>query len=188
MRDGLNGRHPPETGGRGWRSAVTPHHLRRSRKVELCDRIAYSRGGIQPMADPTTTEAEEVVREGIALWEGDFSKLDLVADSVEVYHPAIPDTELQGRDNFEAFLRSISTAYPDFDVTIDDLVAADDVVMIEWTATGTHEGEFQDIPPTGREVTFTGMGKTRVVDGTMEDIRTYYNRQEVFEQLGLTDE
>lgn len=60
--------------------------------------------------------------------------------------------------------------------------------MYEWTGTGTHEEEYQDIPPTGRELDLTGMGRASVADGKGQAVWTYYDRQTVFEQLGLTEE
>lgn len=140
------------------------------------------------MAETNTTEPAQVVQEAMEAWGGDLSKLELAAESVDVYHAALPDGEVHSRDEFEAFLREFSTAFPDFQVTIDDLLADDEVVMYEWTATGTHEAEYQGIPPTGRELDFTGMGKVLVSDGKIQEVRTYYNRQTVFEQLGLTED
>lgn len=63
--------------------------------------------------------------------------------------------------------------------------ASDDGVAVkEWTMTGTHEGEFNGIPPTGREIESEGMAKVLVDDGRVPEDRLYYNPQLLAEQLG----
>lgn len=66
------------------------------------------------------------------------------------------------------------------------MVASDDVIMAEVETTGTHQGEFQDLPPTGRSVELWEMDKVLIADGTVEHWNAYYDTQELPDQLGLT--
>ncbi|MFA9417290.1 ester cyclase [Natrinema sp. HArc-T2] len=100
-----------------------------------------------------TQTAVDVEREYRELWNGDFSKLDVVADSVDVYVPSLSDGEFHSREAFEAYLRDLRTGFPDWHVTVDNILADDEMVMKEWTVTATHNGEYNGIPPTGREMT-----------------------------------
>ena len=50
-------------------------------------------------------------------------------------------------------------------VTIDDLVAEGDKVAARYKWTGTHQGMFNDIPATGKQVTVTGLDLWRLRDG-----------------------
>lgn len=142
------------------------------------------------MAESRTTEHAQLMGDYLDIWnESEYSKLpDVVAESVTVYDPGAPGGEIRGRDALEAFLRELRTGFPDFEVTIDDTLASDDVIMAEWTFTATHGGEFNGIPPTGREIDLRGMDKIVVTDGKVQEHRIYYNLQELFEQLGLTEE
>lgn len=54
--------------------------------------------------------------------------------------------------------------------------------------TGTHEGEFNGIPPTGREVDQQGMEKLRLADNRVQEAHIYFDRQEMLTQLGVTEE
>lgn len=144
-------------------------------------------GDCYQITEPTA-EVEQVVNDYLDVWHGDFSKLEVVAESVTVSDPAAPDGEIHGRDAFEAFVREVRTGFPDMTFSIDEQVASDGVLMYEWTGTGTHEGEFNDIPPTGQELELTGMSKTVIADGKVQEDRIYFNLQELFEQLGLTEE
>jgi len=134
-----------------------------------------------------TPDIEQVVNDYVAVWNGDFSKADVISDSVSHYQPNVPDGGIHGRGAVEAHIRSFREAFPDQHQTIDDMLATDEVVMTEWTLTGTHEGEYVGIRPTGREIELEGMGKTRIADGRIEDDRLYYDRQAILEQLGLAD-
>ena len=54
-------------------------------------------------------------------------------------------------DGYKAWVVEALAAFPDFHVTIDDMIAEGDKVATRWTVTGTHEGEYMGIPPTGNQ-------------------------------------
>lgn len=137
------------------------------------------------MTDASTTRHEQLVNDWYALFNGDFSKLDVVTESVEVVDPL---AELHGRDELEGFIREMRTAFPDIHLTLGDMLATDDVVMAEWTVTGTHEGEFNGIPPTGNDVEQQGMEKLLIADKKVQEARIYFDTQEMLTQLGVTEE
>jgi steroid delta-isomerase-like uncharacterized protein len=63
--------------------------------------------------------------------------------------------------------------------TIHDIVAEKDIVVLRWSHTGTHVGEFLGIPATGRSFTMRGIDMYRVRDGLMVE---HWN---VVDMLGL---
>lgn len=140
------------------------------------------------MVKTSNTEYESLIRDYTELWNGDFSKLDVVAESVYVRVPSLSDGEIHGRDAFEAYLRELRTGFPNWHVTVDDTLASDGVVMKEWTVTATHEGEYNGIPPTERTIDISGMGKILIANGKVQEDHLYYDFHELIEQLGLTEE
>ena len=56
-------------------------------------------------------------------------------------------------------------AFPDFSVDIKLQIAEGDMVATLKTFSGTHEGEFMGIPPTGKRVAFDVFDMLRVRDG-----------------------
>lgn len=136
-----------------------------------------------------TTESEQLVKGYVEAWnEQDYSAIpELVSESVVVQNPTAPDGVVHGRDELEAFMRGVVAGFPDFHVTILDLLADDDRVMYEAELTMTHDGEFEGIPPTGREVEIREMANCHVADGRIQEYRVYFDQQEVFEQLGLSE-
>jgi predicted ester cyclase len=69
------------------------------------------------------------------------------------------------RDGLKQFATDLYRAVPDWTVTIDDLVSEGDKVAVRWTGRGTHLGEWNGAPPTGRPVSTTGIDIERFVDG-----------------------
>jgi steroid delta-isomerase-like uncharacterized protein len=136
--------------------------------------------------DEAISDVEHIIDEYEALWNGEYSKIEIVSDSVAVYDPAAPDGEVHGRVAFESFLRETREAFPDFTLTTHDMLHKDDIVMIEWTVTGTLEHEFYGAPPTGRAMEIVGMAKTTVQDGQIHEDRLYYDQKEMLAQLGFT--
>ncbi len=58
-------------------------------------------------------------------------------------------------------------------------------MVTRWTAEGTHLGEFQGIPPTGKHGTFTGIDIDRVVDGKVVECWTNTDDLGLMQQLGV---
>jgi steroid delta-isomerase-like uncharacterized protein len=76
-----------------------------------------------------------------------------------------PLLELHGPEGAKQFDAMLHQAFPDLEITVEDQIAEGDKVATRWTARGTHEGEFQNIPPTGRRVEFSGIAIFRIADG-----------------------
>ena len=60
---------------------------------------------------------------------------------------------------------SYFTAFPDMHVSLDELIAEGDTVFLRSTLTGTHDGEYKGIPPTGRHVASECAEVFRIADG-----------------------
>lgn len=58
--------------------------------------------------------------------------------------------------------------------------------MLEATITGTHTGELQGLPPTGRAVQFTMMEKYYVSNGKLDRHIVQMNEKELQDELGLS--
>lgn len=60
---------------------------------------------------------------------------------------------------------SYFTAFPDLHCSVEELIAEGDKVFCRSTMTGTHDGEYKGIPPTGRHVSAESAEVYRIVDG-----------------------
>ena len=72
--------------------------------------------------------------------------------------PLTLDGQRQRLDGFRA-------AFPDIQLTIEDMVAEGDRIAFRSTMRGTHQGVFLGIPPTGKYVTVTLIDIVRIENG-----------------------
>ena len=82
-------------------------------------------------------------------------------------------------------MREFRTAFPDLTHTCDEIMSDGDRVAERFTTTGTHRGEFQGIPPTGKQVEFTGTSIFRVRNGRIVEERTSTDLLALMSQLGV---
>jgi steroid delta-isomerase-like uncharacterized protein len=75
-------------------------------------------------------------------------------------------------------------AFSDLKRPVEDLVAEGDKVVARWTSTGTHDGSFQGIPPTGKTVTTSGITVFRLEDGKIVEEWSESDMLGMLQQLG----
>ena len=63
-----------------------------------------------------------------------------------------PTTQPLTRDGQKDLLTLFRTAFPDIQITIEEMIVQDSRIAFRSTMRGTHLGEFLGIPPTGRLV------------------------------------
>jgi steroid delta-isomerase-like uncharacterized protein len=89
------------------------------------------------------------------------------------------------RDQHEAMVRSVAAAFPDMKLTIHEQIAEGDKVLTRLTAAGTHKGDFQGIPATGKTFSMEGWSLDRIVDGKIVEHRTIDDVMTMMMQLGV---
>jgi steroid delta-isomerase-like uncharacterized protein len=98
-------------------------------------------------------------------------KLDLVDELVvSDYIGHTPLGDIYGPEGAKQFFATLREAFPNLQITVEDQIAEGDKVATRWTARGTHEGQFQTVPATGRQIAMTGMtifriANARIVEG-----------------------
>ena len=105
----------------------------------------------------------------------------IAADYVE--HAPLPG-QSPGREGLKAALSHFWAAFPDFRLSIDDLIAEGDRVVVRSTATATHGGFFCGVAPTGLRVRWTAIDIIRLADGVQVEHWGNQETLEVLHQLG----
>jgi len=79
----------------------------------------------------------------------------LLADSYEGRNVPL-GTTVCGREDVRKSLETLLHAFPDLSIRIHGILDGSDSLVLYWSATGTHRGDFERIPATGRETTASG--------------------------------
>src|SRR5262245_32405157 len=92
--------------------------------------------------------------------------------------------EASGAELAKILFARLLQAYPDLHITIEDLIAEGDKVVSRNTVTGTHQGEYMGIPPTGKSVTYNEVIINRFVDGRIVETWAVVDVLAQMRQLG----
>lgn len=114
---------------------------------------------------PTTTEEENAA---IARrWHEEVINTHDLAVLEELLAPDASQDSATFADNPgpRQVLGALFAGFPDVQHEVEAVVADGDLVVVRYTATGTHTGEFQGYVPSGETVTWTGMNMYRIACG-----------------------
>lgn len=100
-----------------------------------------------------------------------------------VEHNTVEPDPIEGLDNIKEMYDDILTACPDMTVTIEEVIARDDLVAVRYVSRGTHLGEFMGIPPTENEVEIEGKDWYRFEDGKVVEGWVQINALGLLQQL-----
>ena len=81
---------------------------------------------------------------------------ELVADDAPFYTPASPEP-LSGCKGYLSVVHWMRQGFSDVQWKLNDMVADEEKVAVYWTLTGTHDGEFLGIRPTGNKISVSVM-------------------------------
>lgn len=114
---------------------------------------------------------------------GEFDRLDEVFAPDAVDHDPAPD-QAPGSDGFKAFFTKLGAAFPDAHLDVETLVADDENVAFAYTLTGTHSGDFNGIPATGRKIKARGLQIGKFRDGMIVERWGSSDELGILQQLG----
>ena len=119
-----------------------------------------------------------------AFQTGNLSLLDAVIDANAVDHNPVPG-QPPGLEGVKQVFGAFTTAFPDLKFTVDDMIAEEDKVASRLTLRGTHRGDFQGIPPTGKRVVQTGIDILRIAGGKVVERWGEFDNLGLLQQLGV---
>jgi predicted ester cyclase len=97
-----------------------------------------------------------------------------------------PDGVLSGLQGATDLFDAYATAFPDFHLTLEDVVAEGDKVAVRWTFEGTHRGPFAGIAATGKRVNVAnGVAIYRIAGGKVVEGNFAWGKLGLMQQLGV---
>jgi steroid delta-isomerase-like uncharacterized protein len=96
--------------------------------------------------------------------------------------------ERRGVDAVLASVETFTSAFPDLAIEVrHHHLPGEGVSIVEYTFSGTHEGELEGVPPTGRTMEVVACSVAEIHDGQIHRERDYYDTLVLMRQLGLAD-
>ncbi len=118
-----------------------------------------------------------------SFWEelyvkGNLAVIDQFVASDVIDHNPLPG-QGPGVEGARQLFARFRTAFPDAQISIEDIVAEGDKVAIRTSVCATHRGNFMGIAPTGKTVSTSGIEIIRIASGKMVE------RWGISDDLGL---
>lgn len=110
------------------------------------------------------------------------AEADARAPGYVAHAPGVPPLDSEA---WTAFVGGFADAFPDIRLTVEDVLSEEDRVAARVTFRGTHTGDFQGLPPTGRQVEFSAIEVNRMVDGRVAEHWVVMDQLAMLQQLGL---
>ena len=131
-------------------------------------------------------ENKAIARRGYeAINQNNLDALDEVAAPDLTDHDPAPG-QAPGLEGVKQWFSSMHTAFPDFRMNVEDMIAEGDKVVARVRMSGTHQGEFMGIDATGNRVTITGIDILRVnADGKIVEHWGNFDDLGMMQQLGV---
>lgn len=89
-----------------------------------------------------------------------------------------------GPEGFKQIVTMFVTAFPDLNITIEEVIAEGDMVASRGIARGTHQGEFMGVPATGNSVSMGFIDMWRVSEGKFIENWARLDMLSMMQQLG----
>jgi predicted ester cyclase len=114
--------------------------------------------------------------------EGKLHELDQLVAADFVEHQYLGESGPQG---VKSLIGQLRTAFPDLNMTIEDMVSSGDKVWARLRCQGTHKGPLMGIPPTGRKIDTTALEVCRFSRGRLVEHWGVPDRFAAMSQLGI---
>lgn len=119
---------------------------------------------------------------------GDYSAVyevfapDFMSHVTQRVNPDAVGTDIRPQE--QKFWESAKSAFPDMQFTVDLLIESGDLIVSNWTLTGTHSGApYYGIVPSGKRVTINGTAILRMRDGKVVE---HWGGPHCMNGIGLT--
>ena len=146
----------------------------------------YRQLGVDPPPDEGQENTGIVLRFLDELYvKGNMDAAYEIVSDDHVLHVPAGKTHRTGREGTQRRAAMFRDAFPDLEFTFNETTAQGDLVALQWTFSGTHNGPFLGAAPTGKRVAIEGLSMSRIKDGKIVESWGYWDTGEFFRQIGV---
>jgi steroid delta-isomerase-like uncharacterized protein len=109
---------------------------------------------------------------------------ELVSPSHALHGPNFSGSSI-GPEAYKGQIALFLAGFPDLHWTIEDTVTEKEKVVVLWSFTGTHKGEFMGVPATNKEVSTEGITIHEIGNGKIMDSYVNWDTWGLMQQLGV---
>lgn len=113
------------------------------------------------------------------------NRLDLVDELFTADFVDHDGSVTRDRAGFKEYFGALREAFPDYRMTIEQELSEGDFVLQRVTFSGTHQGEFNGVPPTNRSVTIAGFDLFRLEGGKVAEHWAQFDSLGMLQQIGV---
>jgi len=129
-------------------------------------------------------EANKAIAEVYAhrIWDDkDLSAINELLDQKCIIHSSLGD--FHGPESMEKVVQAWLIGFPNLAVKNTAVICDKDLVVLQWQAQGTHQGEFKGIKPTGKLVSYAGVTIYRISQSKISEYWSYLDMQYLLKQI-----
>jgi predicted ester cyclase len=108
---------------------------------------------------------------------------DFFTSDYQAHLPGNP--EPTNREGFRQFVAMLYAAFPDLHHQEENQIAENDIVVSLVNVRGTHEGDFQGIARTRKQIIFTDIIITRIKEDKVVELWAQFDALSLLQQLGV---
>lgn len=133
-----------------------------------------------------TLAADQALQDWATHWSShDMKKLLSIFTDDCIYEDVTLGVVNHGKGELTAFAQGFFTAFPDFRVELQSHFDTGEEAAVEWSMSGTHEGNLMGTPPIHRHFSLRGMSAFDLRDGKIRRCSDYWDFVTFARQLGL---
>ena len=134
------------------------------------------------MSEENKATFRKLIEEGFV--QGNTAVVDELVGANIIDHSPMPG-QGPGSEGLKDALTMFRGAFPDLQVTIEDMIAEGEKVVVRVTMRGTHQGEFMGIPATNKKIEIGEMHIVRFAGGKMVEHWGQEDSLGMMQQLGV---
>jgi steroid delta-isomerase-like uncharacterized protein len=116
--------------------------------------------------------------------KGNLRKLDELCAPQLKFHDVALTSEFQGLKGLKDAEAIYMKAFPGKKLNIEEILAADDKVIVRWRVRATHKGAFNGCDPSNRPIDISGISIYKISNDKITEITQHWDRLGLFEQIG----
>jgi predicted ester cyclase len=120
--------------------------------------------------------------------QGNEAVFDELVDANIIENEEMPPGMEPNREGVKQLFRMFRSAFPDLHFQVDELIAADDKIVARISVSGTNEGSFMKMPPTGNKISYKLIDIFRLVNGKVVEHWGIGDNAKMMQQLGAIHE